>query len=136
MSAAQAMGSWARMPLEAWVCSYFSVVCCCVQTLVLRQADHPLQDLYHIWSFLKLVEALFRKDTSQEGDLAIADYAVPPNAVFPSSCYFLSLTSSSKCLYIINFCPSLVMRDLSLQPYKRVLGLLYFLFASLVSRWR
>jgi hypothetical protein len=54
-SLAQTLGSWVRIPLEAWmsVCGYSVFVLSCVQVAALRWADPPSKESYRLckWSW-------------------------------------------------------------------------------------
>jgi hypothetical protein len=47
-SFAQTLGSWVRIPLEAWmsVCVYSTFVLSCVQVAALRRVDPPSQEFH------------------------------------------------------------------------------------------
>jgi hypothetical protein len=49
-SPAQTLGSWVRIPLEAWmsVCVYSVFVLSCVQVAALRRAELPSQESYRL----------------------------------------------------------------------------------------
>jgi hypothetical protein len=54
-SPARALGSWVRIPLEAWmsVCVYRVIVLSCVQVAALRRTDPPSKESYQLCKKIK-----------------------------------------------------------------------------------
>jgi hypothetical protein len=58
-SSAQTLGSWVRIPLEAWmsVCVYSVFILSGVQVAALRRADPPCEESYRLYKKMKKMKS-------------------------------------------------------------------------------